>query len=108
MRYIKKVISKNRIWVIVYIAFGVVNAFLANYQADYFQRVVDGLADGTLLFGSLMFYGAILAVNYCMNYLDVYPDEKLRHGIYMISSSLHCRRSAASTIRNIRRWGPGG
>lgn len=83
MRYIKKVISKNRIWVIVYIAFGVVNAFLANYQADYFQRVVDGLADGTLLFGSLMFYGAILAVNYCMNYLDVYPDEKLKHGIYM-------------------------
>ena len=108
MRYIKKVISKNRIWVIVYIAFGVVNAFLANYQADYFQRVVDGLADGTLLFGSLMFYGAILAVNYCMNYLDVYPDEKLRHGIYMDFKLLALQKISRIDFRNIRRWGPGG
>lgn len=43
MRYIKEILKKNRIWVLVYIGLGIFNAFMANYKADYFQKVIDGL-----------------------------------------------------------------
>ena len=83
MRYIKEVLKKNRIWVLVYIGLGIFNAFMANYKADYFQKVIDGLADGTLAFTGVVTYGIILLVNYCMNYLDNYPEKKLEQGIYL-------------------------
>ncbi len=83
MHYSREILKKNRIWVFVYIALGIFNAFMANYKADFFQRVIDGLADQTLAFSSIMLYGVILLVNYCMNYLDNYPETKLEHGIYL-------------------------
>ena len=83
MRYIKEVLKKNRIWVLVYIGLGIFNAFMANYKVDYFQKVIDGLADGTLAFTGVVTYGIILLVNYCMNYLDNYPEKKLEQGIYL-------------------------
>ena len=49
MRYIKEVLKKNRIWVLVYIGLGIFNAFMANYKADYFQKVIDGLAWDTCI-----------------------------------------------------------
>lgn len=45
MRYIKEVLKKNRIMLSVYIGPGIFNAFMANYKADYFQKVIDGLAE---------------------------------------------------------------
>lgn len=83
MRYIIEILKKNRIWVLVYIGLGIFNAFMANYKADYFQKVIDGLADRTLAFAGVATYGFILLVNYCMNYLDNYPEKKLEHGIYL-------------------------
>lgn len=83
MRYIKEVLKKNRIWVFVYIGLGIFNAFMANYKADYFQKVIDGLAERTLTFAGVVTYGFILLINYCMNYLDNYPDKKLEQGIYL-------------------------
>ena len=83
MRYIKEVLKKNRIWVLIYIGLGIFNAFMANYKADYFQKVIDGLADGTLAFAGVVIYGFILLINYGMNYLDNYPEKKLEHGIYL-------------------------
>ena len=45
MRYIKEILKKNSIWVLVYIGLGIFNSFVANYKFDYFQKVIDGLAD---------------------------------------------------------------
>lgn len=56
---------------------------MTNYKANYFQKVIDGLADGTLVFSGIAMYGLILVVNYCMNYVDEYPAKKLEHGIYL-------------------------
>lgn len=41
------------------------------------------MADGTLVFTGIVIYGLILVVNYCMNYLEQYPEKKLEHGIYL-------------------------
>ena len=41
MRYIKEILKKNSIWVLVYIGLGIFNSFVANYKVDYFQKVID-------------------------------------------------------------------
>ena len=83
MRYMKEILKKNRHWVIVYLSVGLFNAFMANYKADCFQRIVDGLSDRTLTIFGILFYGAVLCVTYGMNYVDVYPIVKLENEIYL-------------------------
>lgn len=100
MHYSREILKKNRIWVFIYISLGIFNAFLANYKADFFQRVIDGLADQTLAFSSIILYGVILLVNYCMNYLDNYPETKLDHGIYLDFKLLALRK--ISTIDYVK------
>ena len=41
MRYIKDILKKNSIWVLVYIGLGIFNSVVANYKVDYFQKVID-------------------------------------------------------------------
>lgn len=83
MRYMKKILKNNRNLVIVYLATGLFNAFMSNYKADYFQRIVDGLTDRTITVCGILFYGVVLFVNYGMNYLDEYPTSKLGNEIYL-------------------------
>ena len=107
MRYIKEILKKNRIWVLVYIGMGIFNAFMANYKADYFQKVIDGLADRTLAFAGVATYGFILLVNYCMNYLDNYPEKKLEHGIYLDFKLLSLRKISTIDYTEYQKIGTG-
>ena len=107
MRYIKGILKKNRIWVLVYIGLGIFNAFIANYKADYFQKVIDGLADRTLAFAGVATYGFILLVNYCMNYLDNYPEKKLEHGIYLDFKLLSLRKISTIDYTEYQKIGTG-
>lgn len=107
MRYIKEILKKNRIWVLVYVGLGVFNAFMANYKADYFQKVIDGLADRTLAFAGVTTYGFILLVNYCMNYLDNYPEKKLEHGIYLDFKLLSLRKISTIDYIEYQKIGTG-
>ena len=99
MRYIKEILKNNRIWVLAYIGLGIFNAFMANYKTDYFQKVIDGLATGTLTFAGVITYGLILLVNYCMNYLDNYPEKKLEYGIYLDFKLLSLRKIDRKSTR---------
>lgn len=107
MRYIKEILKKNRIWVLVYIGLGIFNAFMANYKADYFQKVIDGLADRTLAFAGVATYGLILLENYCMNYLDNYPEKKLEHGIYLDFKLLSLRKISTIDYTEYQKIGTG-
>lgn len=107
MRFIKEILKKNRIWVLVYIGLGIFNAFMANYKADYFQKVIDGLADRTLAFAGVATYGFILLVNYCMNYLDNYPEKKLEHGIYLDFKLLSLRKISTIDYTEYQKIGTG-
>ena len=107
MRYIKEILKKNRIWVLVYIGLGIFNAFMANYKVDYFQKVIDGLADRTLAFAGVATYGFILLVNYCMNYLDNYPEKKLEHGIYLDFKLLSLRKISTIDYTEYQKIGTG-
>lgn len=107
MRYIKEILKKNRIWILAYIGLGIFNAFMANYKADYFQKVIDGLADRTLAFAGVATYGFILLLNYCMNYLDNYPEKKLEHGIYLDFKLLSLRKISTIDYTEYQKIGTG-
>lgn len=107
MHYSREILKKNRIWVFIYISLGIFNAFLANYKADFFQRVIDGFADQTLAFSSIILYGVILLVNYCMNYLDNYPETKLDHGIYLDFKLLALRKISTIDYVEYQKIGTG-
>ena len=107
MRYIKEILKNNRIWVLAYIGLGIFNAFMANYKTDYFQKVIDGLATGTLTFAGVITYGLILLVNYCMNYLDNYPEKKLEYGIYLDFKLLSLRKISTIDYMEYQKIGTG-
>lgn len=92
MPYMKEILKSNRNWVIIYLLIGLFNAFMSNYKADYFQKIVDGLTDGTITIYGILFYGAVLSVNYGMNYLDEYPATKLGNEIYLDFKLLALRK----------------
>lgn len=107
MRYIKEILKNNRIWVLAYIGLGIFNAFMANYKTDYFQKVIDGLTAGTLTFAGVITYGLILLVNYCMNYLDNYPEKKLEYGIYLDFKLLSLRKISTIDYTEYQKIGTG-
>lgn len=83
MRYIKAVLKKNKVMVLAYLLIGLGNAFLENFKADFYRRIVDGLAERNLALTGILLYGAILITNYLLNYAEGYPAKKLQHGIYL-------------------------
>lgn len=107
MRYIKEILKNNKLWVLAYIGLGIFNAFMANYKTDYFQKVIDGLAAGTLIFAGVITYGLILLVNYCMNYLDNYPEKKLEYGIYLDFKLLSLRKISTIDYTEYQKIGTG-
>ena len=107
MRYIKEILKNNKLWVLAYIGLGIFNAFMANYKTDYFQKVIDGLAAGTLTFAGVITYGLILLVNYCMNYLDNYPEKKLEYGIYLDFKLLSLRKISTIDYKEYQKIGTG-
>lgn len=64
MKYAKEVIKKNRALTGACMSLGVFNSFMAIFKVGYFQRLVNGLADGSLVFGTILIYGLVLGVHY--------------------------------------------
>ncbi len=83
MRFIKQILRKNKILVFTYLAIGVLNAFMINFKSYFFQRVINGLTDQTLLFAELIFYAMILLAVFSVGYAEEYPGKKLEHGIFL-------------------------
>lgn len=107
MRYMKEILKNNRKWVIVYLLLGTFNAFTANYKADCFQKIVDGLTDRTITIYGILFYGIVLAVNYGMNYLDVYPFAKLENELYLDFKLLALKKIGRMDYAEYQKLGTG-
>ena len=68
MRYIKQIVNRNKKLVFVYLIIGLFNAFMVNFKADYFQKVIDALAEHTLLPYRVIIYGSVLFIGYLMDF----------------------------------------
>ncbi len=107
MKYAKEVIRKNRVLLAASLSLGVFNSFMAIFKVGFFQRLVDGLAEGSLVLGTILLYGLILAVLYVMNYVDNYPYEKLRHGIFLDFKLLALKKCGTITYAEYLKTGTG-
>ncbi len=107
MRYMKEVLKSNRHWVIIYLLVGLFNAFMANYKADCFQQIVDGLTERTITIYGILFYGMVLFVNYGMNYLDEYPSAKLGNEIYLDFKLMSLRKIMKVDYAEYQKLGTG-
>lgn len=83
MNYLKEIIRKNKALVYIYIAMGILIAFLKNFSVNYFQSLIDRFNDNTLALGQILSYGTLLIVVCILNYLDEYPGNKLKHDIFL-------------------------
>lgn len=107
MKYAKEVIRKNRALLAASLSLGVFNSFMAIFKVGFFQRLVDGLTEGSLALGTILLYGLILAVLYVMNYVDNYPYEKLRHGIFLDFKLLALKKCGTITYAEYLKTGTG-
>lgn len=107
MNYIKQILKKNKGLVITYLTIGLFNAFMVNFKAHFFQRVIDGLTDQTLLLAELVFYGTILLITFSMNYMDEYPGSKLEHGIFLDFKLLALQKISRIDYQEYQKIGTG-
>ena len=107
MRYMKEILRKNKTWVLAYLSIGIFNAFMANYKADCFQGIVDGLTQRTITIYGILLYGAVLVLNYGMNYLDEYPTAKLANEIYLDFKLLALQKISRMDYAEYQKLGTG-
>lgn len=107
MRYMKEILRKNKICVLTYLAIGLFNAFMANYKADCFQGIVDGLTQRTITIYGILLYGTVLVLNYGMNYLDEYPTAKLANEIYLDFKLLALQKISRMDYAEYQKLGTG-
>ena len=107
MRYIKQIVSRNKGLVFAYLIIGLFNAFMVNFKADFFQKVIDALAEHTLTFHNVLIYGSILFIGYLMNYVDEYPAKKLEHGIFLDFKLLGLEKISRISYQEYQKLGTG-
>ena len=107
MRYIKQIVNRNKKLVLVYLIIGLFNAFMVNFKADCFQKVIDALADQTLAPYRILIYGSVLFIGYLMNYVDEYPAKKLEYGIFLDFKLMGLEKISRIAYREYQRLGTG-
>lgn len=107
MKYAKEVIGKNRALLAACLSLGVFNSFMAIFKVGFFQKLVDGLAEGSLWLQTILLYGLILAVHYLMNYADNYPYEKLKHSIFLDFKLLALKKCSTISFAAYLKTGTG-
>ena len=107
MRYIKQIVNRNKKLVFVYLIIGLFNAFMVNFKADYFRKVIDALAEHTLLPYRVIIYGSVLFIGYLMDYVDEYPAKKLEHGIFLDFKLMGLEKISRISYQEYQKLGTG-
>ena len=107
MKFAKEVVRKNRTLLAACLLLGIFYSFMAIFKVGFFQRLVDGLTEGSLALGTILLYGLIMAVHYIMNYVDNYPYEKLKHGIFLDFKLLALKKCCTITYAAYLKTGTG-
>lgn len=107
MRLQKELLRNNRGMIALYLLLGVVCAFLANFKANYFQQVIDGLTTRSLTLPMILFYGGVMAVEFLLHYLDNFPETKLQHGIYLDAKLSALKKISTIEYSEYQQLGPG-
>lgn len=82
MKLLKEVIKNNIKIMILYIVIGFAFNFLSLYSVTFFQKILDALQFGTMGLNIIIIYGAILIIIAILGFIENYPEQKLKEGLY--------------------------
>ena len=83
MKLFKQVLEKNKKILILYLLIGISMTFLELYLVTYYQKILDAFQYQTLTLKPIIIYGILLIISTVLGYLDNYPTQKLKHGLYL-------------------------
>ena len=83
MNLFKEVLRKNKKTIIFYVFLGVIISFLRVFCVDYFQVTLDSFGNNTLTLPMIIIYSMLLVITTLLNYLDTYPEQKLKNRLYL-------------------------
>lgn len=83
MKLFKQVLEKNKKVLILYLLIGISMTFLELYLVTYYQKILDAFQYQTLTLKPIIIYGVLLIISTVFGYLDNYPEQKLKHGLYL-------------------------
>ena len=82
MKLFKEVIKENKFIIIFYISIGIIINFIDLYSVTYYQKILDAFQYKSLTFTPLIIYGALLITSTILGYIENYPEQKVKHGLY--------------------------
>ena len=82
MKLFKEVIKNNKKIIIFYVLIGIVINFIDLYSVTYYQKILDAFQFKTLTVTPLIIYGVLLITSTILGYIENYPEQKVKHGLY--------------------------
>ena len=82
MKLFKEVLKENKKIIIFYVLIGIVINFLDLYSVTYYQKILDSFQYKTLTVAPLIIYGILLITSTILGYIENYPEQKVKHGLY--------------------------
>ena len=82
MKLFKEVIKENKFIIIFYVLIGIIINFIDLYSVTYYQKILDAFQFKTLTFTPLIIYGILLITSTILGYIENYPEQKVKHGLY--------------------------
>lgn len=82
MKLFKEVIKENKFIIIFYVLIGIIINFIDLYSVTYYQKILDAFQYKTLTFTPLIIYGILLITSTILGYIENYPEQKVKHGLY--------------------------
>ena len=107
MKYLLEIIKKNKGLMSLYVVLGIVIAFLNNYSAQYFERLIDGFGQESFSGDIIIGYGIVLLLLCLCNYLDEYPNCKLEKSIYFDLKQLALKKISKIDYESYQSLGTG-
>jgi len=83
MKLIKNVIKKNLKMIIFYLLLGIIMTLMNLYSISYFQTILDAFQFQEIKTWMLIFYGALLIILCILGYIENYPQQSLKNGLYL-------------------------
>ena len=82
MKLFKEVIKNNKFIIIFYVLIGIIINFIDLYSVTYYQKILDAFQFKTLTVTPLIIYGILLITSTLLGYIENYPEQKVKHGLY--------------------------
>ena len=82
MKLFKEVIKNNKFIIIFYVLIGIIINFIDLYSVTYYQKILDAFQFKTLTITPLIVYGVLLITSTILGYIENYPEQKVKHGLY--------------------------